>query len=66
MDEPAAKTASARILWMHRWSPRLLSFRISRETGFRFVPGQFARLGLIKENGSPVWRAYSMASAASR
>lgn len=63
MDEPAAKTTSARILWMHRWSPRLLSFRISREAGFRFVPGQFARLGLLKENGTPVWRAYSMASA---
>jgi ferredoxin--NADP+ reductase len=63
MDEPAAKTASARILWVRRWSPRLLSFRIEREAGFRFVPGQFARLGLLKENGVPVWRAYSMASA---
>lgn len=53
----------ARILWIHRWSPRLLSFRLSRAPGFRFVPGQFARLGLTKANGAPVWRAYSMASA---
>ena len=29
---------SARILWVRRWSPRLLSFRIEREPGFRFVP----------------------------
>jgi ferredoxin-NADP reductase len=57
------KTASARILWVRRWSPRLLSFRIEREAGFRFVPGQFARLGLLKADGVPVWRAYSMASA---
>ena len=63
MDTPADKWSTARILWMHRWSPRLLSFRLSREPGFRFVPGQFARLGLVKENGAPVWRTYSMASA---
>jgi ferredoxin--NADP+ reductase len=53
----------ARILWMRRWSPRLLSFRLEREPGFRFVPGQFARLGLKTPDGVPVWRAYSMASA---
>ena len=54
---------SARILWVRRWSPRLLSFRIEREPGFRFVPGQFARLGCVSPDGVPVWRAYSMASA---
>jgi ferredoxin/flavodoxin---NADP+ reductase len=59
----ADKQHPARILWMQRWSPRLLSFRLAREPGFRFVPGQFARLGLIQANGVPVWRAYSMASA---
>ncbi len=63
MDDTAEKRRTARILWMHRWSPRLLSFRIARDPGFRFVPGQFARLGLINANGAPVWRAYSMASA---
>ena len=54
---------SARILWVRRWSPRLLSFRIEREPGFRFVPGQFARLGCVSPDEVPVWRAYSMASA---
>ena len=57
------KFVPARILWMRRWSPRLLSFRLERAPGFRFVPGQFARLGLKTPDGVPVWRAYSMASA---
>ena len=51
------KIVSARILWLRRWSPRLLSFRIAREAGFRFVPGQFARLGRVNADGVPVWRA---------
>lgn len=67
MDRPDtprdARSSVAPLTWLHRWSPRLLSFRIPREAGFRFTPGQFARLGLIKENGAPVWRAYSMVSA---
>ena len=50
MDAPADKWTTARILWMHRWSPRLLSFRLSREPGFRFVPC-FSRE--LPEAGSP-------------
>ncbi len=57
------KFTRERILWMHKWSQRLISFRISRAAGFRFTPGQFARLGLVKANGGMVWRAYSMVSA---
>ncbi|MFN3567229.1 MAG: ferredoxin--NADP reductase, partial [Burkholderiaceae bacterium] len=48
----------------------LFSFRITRDRGYRFVPGQFARLGLYRddvhgERHGPrcVWRAYSIASA---
>ncbi len=63
MSDTAGTRRTAPILWMHRWSPRLLSFRLAREPGFRFVPGQFARLGLTQTSGVPVWRAYSMASA---
>lgn len=44
------------------WSPRLLSFRTTRDPGFRFVPGQFARLGLETPNGV-VARPYSVVSA---
>ncbi len=51
------------ILSLTRWSDKLLSFRLSRPESWRFVPGQFARLGLPLENGGMVWRAYSMCSA---
>lgn len=44
------------------WSPRLLSFRTTRDPGFRFVPGQFARLGLETPEGV-VSRPYSVVSA---
>lgn len=46
-----------------RWTDGLFSFRTTRHRGFRFVPGQFARLGLRKADGTTVWRAYSMVSA---
>ncbi|HEY2627951.1 MAG TPA: ferredoxin--NADP reductase [Usitatibacter sp.] len=47
------------------WTESLFSFRTTRDRGYRFVPGQFARLG-VKSQGddSVVWRAYSIASAA--
>jgi ferredoxin--NADP+ reductase len=45
------------------WSPSLFSLRCSRDSGFRFRAGQFARLGVQKADGTVVWRAYSMVSA---
>ncbi|NQD94682.1 ferredoxin--NADP reductase, partial [Pseudomonas sp. CrR25] len=48
---------------VHVWSPSLFSLRCSRDAGFRFRAGQFARLGVQKADGSVVWRAYSMVSA---
>lgn len=45
------------------WSPSLFSLRCSRDPGFRFRAGQFARLGVRKADGTVVWRAYSMVSA---
>ena len=46
------------------WTDSLFSFRTTRDRGYRFVPGQFARLGVPGEaEGSIVWRAYSIASA---
>ncbi|NRH26218.1 ferredoxin--NADP reductase [Pseudomonas sp. MS19] len=45
------------------WSPSLFSLRCTRDPGFRFNAGQFARLGVHKADGSVVWRAYSMVSA---
>lgn len=62
-----AKWTEERILSIKRWAPQLFSLRTTRYSGFRFVPGQFARLGLplngADAHGEAVWRAYSMASA---
>jgi ferredoxin--NADP+ reductase len=66
------KYTAEKILWIHPWAPNLFSFRLSRYAGFRFTPGQFARLGVAKpdpdnpKNPSGtriVWRAYSIVSA---
>ena len=47
------------------WTESLFSFRTTRDRGYRFVPGQFARLGVRAANTDEiVWRAYSIASAA--
>ena len=50
------------ITWIHPWTPHLFSFRTTRPSAFRFTAGQFARLGVIKADGSTAWRAYSMVS----
>ncbi|MBV9530497.1 MAG: ferredoxin--NADP reductase, partial [Bradyrhizobium sp.] len=44
------------------WTDTLFSFTSTRNTGFRFLNGQFAMIGLEVE-GRPLIRAYSMASA---
>jgi ferredoxin--NADP+ reductase len=71
MVAPDRYTAE-RIQWIHPWAPNLFSFKLSRYAGFRFTPGQFARLGISKPDPdnpkSPsgsriVWRAYSIVSA---
>ena len=63
MPTPTDRFTTERILAIQRWTPHLFSFRTTRDPAFRFVPGQFARLGLRKEDGEVVWRAYSMVSA---
>jgi ferredoxin--NADP+ reductase len=64
---PAQKYTEQRITWIRRWTDHLFSFRITRDAGYRFKPGQFARLGLYRDDGPKgpryVWRAYSIASA---
>ncbi|VVM80223.1 Flavodoxin/ferredoxin--NADP reductase [Pseudomonas fluorescens] len=44
-------------------TPSLFTLRTTRDPGFRFRAGQFARLGVVKADGSTVWRAYSMVSS---
>jgi ferredoxin--NADP+ reductase len=64
---PAARYTTQRITWIKRWTDHLFSFRITRDAGYRFKPGQFARLGVYRDDGSKgpryVWRAYSIVSA---
>lgn len=57
------KFTRERLLEVRPWSANLFSLRCTRSPGFRFVAGQFARLGVRKPSGSIVWRAYSMVSA---
>jgi ferredoxin/flavodoxin---NADP+ reductase len=59
----AAKFAPAKIVWLHRWNPGLLSFRVARPPEYRFRAGQFARIGIETGVGTQIWRAYSIVSA---
>jgi len=62
-----AKYTRQKITWIKPWTDHLFSFRITRDAGYRFKPGQFARLGVYRDDGKKgpryVWRAYSIVSA---
>ena len=51
------------VVWIHHWNSGLMSLRIHRDPAYTFTPGQFARIGLTKEDGEIIWRAYSIVSA---
>ncbi|MCG8293629.1 ferredoxin--NADP reductase [Pseudomonas entomophila] len=63
MSASADKFTRQTLLDVQPLTPNLFSLRVSRDTGFRFRAGQFARLGVTKADGSVAWRAYSMVSA---
>ena len=50
------------VLSVRHWTDTLFSFTATRNSGFRFLNGQFAMIGL-EVDGRPLLRAYSMASA---
>jgi len=50
------------VLSVMHWNERLFSFRTTRSAGLRFENGQFVMLGLPREDGRPLLRAYSIAS----
>jgi len=52
-----------RVVSVRHWTDRLFSFRTTRSPGLRFRSGQFVMMGLKTENGRPLVRAYSLASA---
>ena len=45
-----------------RWTDWLFSFRVVRPKNFRFQSGEFVMIGLPRNNGKPLLRAYSIAS----
>ncbi|MGE4341332.1 MAG: ferredoxin--NADP reductase [Pigmentiphaga sp.] len=59
------KSTTERITSIQTWVPgKLFSFRCTRDAGYRFVAGQFARLGVHSpDSPDTVWRAYSMVSS---
>lgn len=61
---PSANYTEERILAIKYWSPKVLSFRTTRYTNFRFTAGHYARLGLpvAAEQGAWVTRPYSIVS----
>jgi ferredoxin--NADP+ reductase len=52
------------VTWVQHWTDSLFSFRTTRDPGLRFSSGQFVMVGLMKEDGKPLVRAYSIASPA--
>jgi len=50
------------VLSVRHYTEGLFSFRTTRPAGFRFRSGEFAMIGLPKEDGKPLLRAYSIAS----
>ncbi|MDB5762069.1 MAG: ferredoxin--NADP reductase [Herminiimonas sp.] len=56
------KATPETVTQVHRWTDSLFSFKTTRPQGYRFTPGQYARLGLAADGGM-LWRAYSITSA---
>jgi ferredoxin--NADP+ reductase len=52
------------VTWVQHWTGSLFSFRTTRDPALRFSSGQFVMVGLEKEDGKPLVRAYSIASPA--
>jgi ferredoxin--NADP+ reductase len=50
------------VLAVEHYTDRLFRFRITRPRSFRFRSGEFVMIGLPKEDGRPLLRAYSVAS----
>lgn len=55
---PDAQTVSS----VHHWTDTLFSFRVTRPMSLRFRSGEFVMIGLLKDDGKPLLRAYSIAS----
>ena len=54
---PDAQTVTS----VKHWTDRLFSFRVTRPKS-SFRSGEFVLIGLLKDDGKPLLRAYSIAS----
>ncbi|MFC6337875.1 ferredoxin--NADP reductase [Pseudomonas sp. CCM 7891] len=63
MTASAEKYTRQTLLDVQSLTPSLFTLRTTRDPGFRFRAGQFVRLGVVKADGSTVWRAYSVVSS---
>lgn len=63
MTASAEKFTRQTLLAVEPLTSNLFTLRTTRDAGFRFRAGQFARLGITKADGNTVWRAYSMVSS---
>jgi len=71
-DAPAGQPAATKVnpngpteetvLSVEHYTDRLFRFRTTRPQSFRFRSGEFVMIGLPKEDGKPLLRAYSVAS----
>ena len=52
------------VLSVQHYTDRLFKFRITRPATFRFRSGEFVMIGLPRDDGKPLLRAYSIASPA--
>jgi ferredoxin--NADP+ reductase len=52
-----------KVLSVHHWTDRLFTFTTTRDPSLRFSNGHFTMIGLRGDNGKPLLRAYSIASA---
>lgn len=50
------------ITYLKKWTQYLISFRTTKNLEFNFIPGQFARLGISKDDNI-IWRPYSIVSS---
>ncbi|MEV8466909.1 ferredoxin--NADP reductase [Fluviibacterium sp. DFM31] len=55
---PDAQTVTS----VQHWTDTLFSFRVTRPRSLRFRSGEFVMIGLMKDDGRPLLRAYSIAS----
>ena len=63
MNVSEEKFTRQRLLEVQTLTPNLFTLRTTRDPGFRFTAGQFARHAVRKPSASNVRRAYSMVSA---